>query len=143
MAGDALMLTRSLLIAALAMSTIAGAWAQSAPDPNEIHLLTRCTDDFERCQTSIFAAAATAPEVTRDFLAFCADHVAACEDRIIVVDGYNAFSASRRCLVGRRATAELPATVKTILAWLAQHPETADRQTDDGVTAAVAALWPC
>jgi hypothetical protein len=137
------MLTRSLLIAALAISTTTGAWAQSGPDNREIHLLTRCTDDFERCHKSIFDAAATAPVVTRDFVAFCADHFAACEDRIIVVDSYNAFSARRRCLIGRRGTAELPETVKTIVAWLAQHPETADRQTDDGVTAAVAALWPC
>jgi Ssp1 endopeptidase immunity protein Rap1a len=138
------MLTRSLLIAAVAISMIMGAWAQSAPgNSNEIRLLTRCTDDFDRCQKSIVDAAKTAPDVTRDFVAFCADHVAACEDRIIVVDSHNAFSARRRCLIGRRGTAELPETVKTIVAWLAQHPETADRQTDDGVTAAVAALWPC
>ena len=96
------MLTRSLLMAALAISTTTGAWAQSAADNNEIHLLTRCTDDFERCQNSIFAAAKTAPDVTRDFVAFCADHFAACEDRIIVVDSHNAFSGRRRCLFGCR-----------------------------------------
>jgi hypothetical protein len=135
------MFTRLLLVAGLEILTIMGAWAQSAPG-NGIHLLTRCTGDFDRCENSIFAAARTAPDVTRDFLAFCADHVAACEDRVIVVDGQNAVSGSRRCLVGPRGTAELPETVKTILAWLAQHPETAESRTDNDVTAAVAALWP-
>jgi hypothetical protein len=141
-----MMSRRSLVSAALAsvlaVSCVFGASAQPAPD-NEIHILSRCTADFDRCEGAVAAAAKTAPDVTRAFLAFCADHFAACEDRIIMVDRYNVFSARRRCIIGVRGTAELPQTVKTILAWLAQHPEVADRKTDDGVTAAVTALWPC
>jgi len=42
-----------------------------------------------------------------------------------------------------REPAQLPETAKRILAWLEQHSELAEQKTDDSVTAAVAALWPC
>jgi Rap1a immunity proteins len=135
-------LVSAALASAVSVLTVFGASAQPAPG-NEIHILSRCTGDYDRCENSIAAAAKTAPDVTRAFLAFCAGHFAACEDRIIMVDRQNVVSARRRCIIGVRGTAELPETVKTILAWLAQHPAVAERKTDDGVTAAVAALWPC
>jgi hypothetical protein len=144
--GAAMRIERTLLTVSLASALTLASAVVAAAQPaasNEIHLLTRCTEDLDRCEDSIAAAAKLAPNATRAFLAYCADHFLACEDRIIMVDRRNIFSARRRCVIGVRGTAELPETVKSILAWLAQHPETADGKTDDSVTAAVAALWPC
>ncbi len=139
-------LERSLLMATLvsaaALAGVAAVSAQPAGD-REVHALTRCTKDFARCEESISAAAQLVPDSTRGFLAYCAEHFQACEDRIIMIDRRNSLSATRRCLVGVREPARLPETAKRILAWLGQRPELAEQKTDDSVTAAVAALWPC
>ncbi len=132
----------AMLLSALTLAGAVAASAQLAPS-NEIHLLTRCTEDFDRCQASIQAGAKLAPDIMRAFLAWCPDHMQVCEDRIIMIDSRNAFSARRRCLIATREPAQIPAAAQRILAWLAEHPETADKETDDSVTAAVAALWPC
>lgn len=146
------MVDRSLLtvtlVAALTLANATAALPQPAAN-NEIRFLSRCaalvdrTEDFNRCKDTLAAAAKLAPDVTRAFLAWCADHVQACEDRIVMVDRLNLVKAKRTCEIGARESSQLPETVRSILAWLAQHPETADNQTDDGVTAAITALWPC
>ena len=147
-----MMVGRPLLTAtlgsALGLAGATAALAQPAAD-NELHVLSRCAasvdriDEFNRCEDSLQAAAKLAPDVTRAFLVWCADHAQACEDRIAMVDRHNLVKAKRTCAIGVRESAQLPATARSILAWLAQHPETADRATDESVTAAVAALWPC
>ena len=147
------MLHRSLLTAMLlSVLTLAGATAtlaQGAANNNAIRFLSRCTplvdrlEEFNRCEDVLQAAAKLAPEVTRAFLAWCADHAQACEDRIVMIDRANLFRAKRTCMIRVRDGAQLPATAQSILAWLAQHPETADKETDESVTAAVTALWPC
>jgi len=146
------MVHRSLLTAALvSVLTLAGATAAlaQAAANNEIRFLSRCAplvdrlEEFNRCEDSLVAAAKLAPGLTRAFLAWCVDHAQACEDCIVMVDRENLLKAKWTCVIRARESAQLPATAKSILAWLAQHPETADRETDESVTAAVTALWPC
>jgi len=146
------MVGRSLLTATLVSTLgLAGAMAALAQPAgnNEIRFLSRCAayvdriDNLNRCEESLLAAAKLAPDVTRAFLAWCADHAQACEDRIVMVDRRNLVKAKWTCVIGARDSSQLSATAKSILAWLAQHPEIADGETDESVTAAVAALWPC
>src|SRR5689334_19151441 len=117
------MVYRSLLTATLvSLLTLAGATAalaQAAAD-NEIRFLSRCAplvdslEAFNRCEDSLQAAAKLAPDVTRAFLAWCADHAQACEDRIVMVDRANLFRAKRTCVIRVRGSGELPETARSI-----------------------------
>jgi hypothetical protein len=130
------------MVSAIALWPATG-WSTEPPQNDSARLLTRCTGNFATCEAAIAAAAKSAPDVTADFLAYCAGHFDACEDRIIMIDRDNTFSATWHCVIRVRGNPALAEAVKSILAWLAQHPETKAMRTKDGVTQAIAALWPC
>jgi len=142
-------LRNAMLVFALTLASLPAAWSQRAANNNAIPSLSRCAplvdriDEFNRCEDSLAAAAKLAPEIARAFLAWCTDHAQACEDRIVIINRRNHVKATWTCWIAVRDNAKLPEVARSILDWLAQHPEATGNATDDAVTAAITALWPC
>ena len=89
-----------------------------------------------------------APDRAGAFAVFCADraHETDCADEIVAASlrAYVAYEDGRPGLhctsPDNVETAELGTKV---LAWLGRHQEVQDQPTDDGIAAAIDALWPC
>jgi hypothetical protein len=97
------------------------------------------------CLPSVVLAAE--PDMTEAFLTYCDDHFDACKDRIIGVDNINLINSiggeHPTCFINARDKPALIDAAKAVLVWLGQHPETKTLKTDDSITKAIAALWPC
>ena len=90
-------------------------------------------------------AADDVPKTTGAFVAYCGDHLEACQTKIAVVEIANAMDPAARaagnCIVPRGV--EGPAAAKAIIGWLGGHPELAGGSTRDGIETAIKAIWNC
>ena len=92
-------------------------------------------------------AAGAAPDKAGAFVTFCTTHFADCKTTVVESD-IATMAGTLFGKTGAKACAipkgiDATNATKEILAWLAQHKNTAAMKTDDAIRAAVKDLWHC
>jgi hypothetical protein len=115
-------MARLLAIASAALALIAAATAVRAEVGDELR--------------------ARAPKTVATLLPWCAANARDCRALIGLVDLDNIAEGPSpgACVIGTR---DAEAATKSILDWLATHPETHAGPAEAGIGAAINALWPC
>lgn len=92
-------------------------------------------------------AANPTPDTTGAFVAYCAGHFADCRSKVVNVDvavlatKVFAKKGAQLCTIPKGVGND--AATKEILVWLGDHKNVHAMATDDGIQAAVKALWHC
>jgi Tfp pilus assembly protein PilW len=88
-------------------------------------------------------AAADVPATAQKFAVFCTPLNDACRSKIIGVQMDSSFSTPPATDCEVPDGIEHEEGYKAIVSWLSAHPETASMSTEDGINAAIKALWNC